>query len=204
MNGVAIGNTGGHPPPPASSSINGVAATSTDVLQQTRQDLQREVSHLSMLLGRAAAVLSGLDQALDPSHAAANGGYPPPPPGPHQGPPPGPPVAPHSIRESGSPVGHGHAPPPQPPSSHHAQGPPSQSMMPNDVKTNSALGLMALSSSAGPGHPGMLAGGRHDDRDMQQHHQQVPQSQHHGPPPPPVSRYPQAMSYSSYPLPRRS
>ena len=38
MNGVAIGNTGGHPPPPASSSINGVAATSTDVLQQTRQE----------------------------------------------------------------------------------------------------------------------------------------------------------------------
>ncbi|KAG0274250.1 hypothetical protein BGZ97_010544, partial [Linnemannia gamsii] len=75
--------------------------------------------------------------------------------------------------------------------------------MPNDVKTNSALGLMALSSSSGPGHPGMLAGGRHDDREMQQHHQQVPQPQHHNPPPPPASRYPQAMSYSSYPLPRR-
>ncbi|KAF9548999.1 hypothetical protein EC957_004991 [Mortierella hygrophila] len=226
MNGVAIGNTGGHPPPPptpASSSINGVAATSTDVLQQTRQDLQREVSHLSMLLGRAAAVLSGLDQALDPSHAAANGGYPPPPPGPHQGPAPGPPAAPHPIRESGSPVGHGyapppphgghphghgpansHAPPPPSPSSQLAQGPPPQSMMPNDVKTSSALGLMALSSSAGSSHPGMLAGGRHDDRDMQQHHQQVPQPQHHGPSPTSVSRYPQAMSYSSYPLPRRS
>ncbi|KAF9155749.1 putative electron transfer flavoprotein subunit, partial [Linnemannia schmuckeri] len=216
MNGVAIGNTGGHPPPPpppASSSINGVASTSTDVLQQTRQDLQREVSHLSMLLGRAAAVLSGLDQALDPNHGAANGGYAPPP--------PGPPPAPHSIRESGSPVSHGYAPPPPhgghphghgpanshvpppPPSSQLAQGPPPQSMMPNDVKTNSALGLMALSSSAGPGHPGMLTGNRHDDRDMQ-HHQQVSQPQHHGPPPPSVSRYPQAMSYSSYPLPRRS
>ncbi|KAG0281351.1 putative electron transfer flavoprotein subunit [Linnemannia exigua] len=224
MNGVTIGNTGGHappPPPPASSSISGVAATSTDVLQQTRQDLQREVSHLSMLLGRAAAVLSGLDQALDPNHAASNGGYAPPPPGPHQGgPPPGPPPASHSIRESGSPVSHGYAPPPPhgghphghgpanghgpPPSSQHAQGPPPSSMMPNDVKTSSALGLMALSSSAGPVHPGMLAGGRHDDRDMQQHHQQVPQPQHHGPPPPPISRYPQAMSYSSYPLPRRS
>ncbi|KAF9904847.1 hypothetical protein EC991_002275 [Linnemannia zychae] len=201
MNGVAIGNTGSHAPPPqppASSSVNGVAATSTDVLQQTRQDLQREVSHLSMLLGRAAAVLSGLDQALDPNHAAPNGGYVPPP-GPHQGgPPPGPPPASHSIRESGSPVGHGyapppshsghphghgpansHGPPPPPPSSQHAPGPP-PSMMPNDVKTSSALGLMALSSSAGPSHPGMLAGGRHDDRDMQQHHQ-VPQPQHHEP-----------------------
>ncbi|KAF9094486.1 putative electron transfer flavoprotein subunit [Mortierella sp. GBA35] len=169
MNGVAIGNTGGHaPPPPApvSSSINGVTATSTDVLQQTRQDLQREVSHLSMLLGRAAAVLSGLDQALDPNHAAANGGYgPPPPPGPHQGPPPGPSPGSHSIRETGSPVGHGYAPPPPhgghshghaqptPPPSQHNPGPPPPSMMSNDVKTNSALGLMALSSSSGPGHP---------------------------------------------------
>ncbi|CAO3563356.1 unnamed protein product [Mortierella alpina] len=43
---------------------------STEVLQQTREDLQREVSHLSMLLGRAAAVLNGLDQALVPT---ANG-----------------------------------------------------------------------------------------------------------------------------------
>ncbi|KAF9083176.1 putative electron transfer flavoprotein subunit [Mortierella sp. AD031] len=240
MNGVVIGNTGGHaPPPPApvSSSINGVTATSTDVLQQTRQDLQREVSHLSMLLGRAAAVLSGLDQALDPNHAAANGGYgPPPPPGSHQGPPPGPSPGSHSIRETGSPVGHGYAPPPPhgghshghaqptPPPSQHNPGPPPPSMMSNDVKTNSALGLMALSSSSGPGHPGMMSGppGRqHDDRDMQQqhhqqgpprhddremqqqHHQQGPPPQHHGPPPP-LSRFPQTMSYSSYPLPRRS
>ncbi|KAF9923532.1 putative electron transfer flavoprotein subunit [Linnemannia zychae] len=173
MNGVAIGNTASHAPPPASASISGVAATSNDVLQQTRQDLQREVSNLSMLLGRAAAVLNGLDQALDPNHAPANGGYVQPSSGHHQGPPPGPPPSSHSIRESGSPVGHGytslpphgshphshssangHAQPPPPPSSQLAPGPPP--MMPNDVKTNSALGLMALSSSAGPGHSAVV------------------------------------------------
>jgi hypothetical protein len=45
----------------------------TEVLQQTREDLQREVSHLSMLLGRAAAVLNGLDQALGPNNASDGG-----------------------------------------------------------------------------------------------------------------------------------
>ncbi|KAG0053333.1 putative electron transfer flavoprotein subunit [Gryganskiella cystojenkinii] len=194
MNGVAIGA----PPPgvPAPGTTN-----SAEVLQQTRQDLQREVTHLSMLLGRAAAVLSGLDQALDPHHAAAATGSPP---------------VPHSIRESGSPVGgigyamHSHG------GQHiaHSGGPG-----PTEGKAIPALsGLMALGSSGGPNHPGTQV--RHDDREMihmqQQQHSMAPQSQpqytkqqpqqHHGPPPPlpQPTRYPQAHSYSSYPLPRRS
>ncbi|KAF9897052.1 putative electron transfer flavoprotein subunit, partial [Lobosporangium transversale] len=64
MNGAAIGASGNHVAPASS--------TNTDVLQQTRKDLQREVSHLSMLLGRAAAVLNGLDHALDSHHSGAS------------------------------------------------------------------------------------------------------------------------------------
>ncbi|KAF9119906.1 putative electron transfer flavoprotein subunit [Mortierella sp. 14UC] len=55
---IGSGNAGGLPNP--------------EVLQQTREDLQREVSHLSMLLGRAAAVLNGLDQALGPNSNSSN------------------------------------------------------------------------------------------------------------------------------------
>ncbi|KAF9190878.1 putative electron transfer flavoprotein subunit [Haplosporangium sp. Z 11] len=54
--------------PPTAAVGNSLA--SNVMLQQTREDLQREVSHLSMLLGRAAAVLNGLDQALGPSNAS--------------------------------------------------------------------------------------------------------------------------------------
>jgi len=43
------------------------------VLQAHRQELQREVSHLSMLLNRTTAILVGLDQAMA-SNAANNGG----------------------------------------------------------------------------------------------------------------------------------
>ncbi|KAK3815936.1 MAG: hypothetical protein JOS17DRAFT_661199, partial [Linnemannia elongata] len=52
------------PPPTTSATASSGGLPNTEVLQQTREDLQREVSHLSMLLGRAAAVLNGLDQAL--------------------------------------------------------------------------------------------------------------------------------------------
>ncbi|KAF8987814.1 hypothetical protein BGZ52_002560 [Haplosporangium bisporale] len=144
------GAPGGSPLAPGPGVPN-----SNDVLQKTRQDLQREVTNLSMLLGRAAAVLSGLDQALDPHNAGATGS----PPGPHhimQ-------VNVHTPHENGSPVhgynhgGHGnhiHA------SHNHGHGhPPSASMtpptsMPSDMTTNSALAsLMALGSSGGPAHP---------------------------------------------------
>ncbi|KAI7824292.1 hypothetical protein BC939DRAFT_476716 [Gamsiella multidivaricata] len=80
MNGVS---SSGLPPPsgagtaPAPEVPAPAAAVSalanSEVLQQTRQDLQREVSHLSMLLGRAAAVLSGLDQALGTPSASGSG-----------------------------------------------------------------------------------------------------------------------------------
>ncbi|KAG0274703.1 putative electron transfer flavoprotein subunit [Linnemannia exigua] len=61
---------------PSSSIGSGGAGglPNTEVLQQTREDLQREVSHLSMLLGRAAAVLNGLDQALGPNANGTAGG----------------------------------------------------------------------------------------------------------------------------------
>ncbi|KAF8933241.1 hypothetical protein BGZ58_006490 [Dissophora ornata] len=198
MNGVAIGASGNHPTPPAAPpSLPGMAANA-DVLQQTRQDLQREVSHLSMLLGRAAAVLNGLDQALDPHHAGAAGS----------------PPMPHSIRESGSPVGHGYAPPPH--GLGHGHGPPppqsgAPSSMTNDVKTSSALAsLMALSASGGQGRSGATA--RHDEREMQHLQPQQPMSLYTTQPPQPQpqppqqqpSRYPQTPSYPSYPLPRRS
>ncbi|KAI7819965.1 hypothetical protein BC939DRAFT_459122 [Gamsiella multidivaricata] len=202
MSGVVIGAPGSHPAPAAAAS--GIS-TSTDVLQQTRQDLQREVSHLSMLLGRAAAVLNGLDQVLDPHHAGASGS----------------PPVPHSIRESGSPVGHGYAPPPHGHSHSHAPPPPQPGApLTNDVKTNSALAsLMALSGSGGPGRSNATA--RLDEREMQHlqqqqqppmplyskqqppppsSSQQPPPPPHHGSAPPPP-RYTQALSY---PLPRRS
>ncbi|KAF9929961.1 putative electron transfer flavoprotein subunit [Linnemannia zychae] len=69
------------PPPTSSSSatsavlasINAGGIPNAEVLQQTREDLQREVSHLSMLLGRAAAVLNGLDQALGTNKNGSEG-----------------------------------------------------------------------------------------------------------------------------------
>jgi transcription initiation factor TFIIIB Brf1 subunit/transcription initiation factor TFIIB len=48
------------------------------VLHAHRQELQREVSHLSMLLNRTTAILVGLDQAMA-SNAAARHGLPSPP-----------------------------------------------------------------------------------------------------------------------------
>ncbi|KAF8985466.1 putative electron transfer flavoprotein subunit [Entomortierella lignicola] len=171
------------PAPAPSSAMSGIA-TSTDVLQQTRQDLQREVSHLSMLLGRAAAVLSGLDQALDRPGSTGS------------------PPVPHAIREGDSP-GHGYLPSAASAPHNHTHGhapplpQPGSSSISNDVTTNSALAsLMALSSSGGPGRSGTAV--RHDERDLP----------HLQPPPPPLPlqqqqlpppRYPQ-----SYPLPRRT
>ncbi|KAF9416421.1 putative electron transfer flavoprotein subunit [Podila epigama] len=189
MNGVN-GVPGGAPPTPGVNGTGG-QPTNTDVLQKTRQDLQREVSNLSMLLGRAAAVLSGLDQALD---GGATGS----PPNPH-----------HTIqvnaRETLSPVGPGGY-------NHHHHGPHSNgghshtppASMPGDMNTSSALSsLMALSASNGPNHVGVPA--HHDEHDMQKAPappgpQHYASQHHHGPPPVPVSRYPQALPY---PLPRR-
>ncbi|KAG0202006.1 putative electron transfer flavoprotein subunit [Mortierella sp. GBA30] len=83
MSGVPSGtappvSSSAPPPQPPAAVLHGAnGLTNTDVLQQTREDLQREVSHLSMLLGRAAAVLNGLDQALAPNAsgtAAASAG----------------------------------------------------------------------------------------------------------------------------------
>ncbi|KAF9976537.1 putative electron transfer flavoprotein subunit [Actinomortierella ambigua] len=220
----------GPPPPSASSSSssstlaalsNGGPLPSAEMLQQTRQEIQREVSHLSMLLGRAAAVLSGLDQALGNATAAngahpsaqSNGGS-----GPNgivggPGQPPNnngggnngasPPM--HSstvIREAGSPGNPSLSLPPPP---QVANGPSV------DPKTSSALAsLMALSASGGPppsygGRPPMS----HDDHGVdqgqqppqppqpssQQQQSQVPPPQHHMPP-----RIHQGMPY---PLPRR-
>ncbi|KAG0252990.1 putative electron transfer flavoprotein subunit [Mortierella polycephala] len=74
MNGGVSAAAAATPPtplssaPPAAAGSNGLA--SNVMLQQTREDLQREVSHLSILLGRAAAVLNGLDQALGPNNAS--------------------------------------------------------------------------------------------------------------------------------------
>ncbi|KAF9541391.1 putative electron transfer flavoprotein subunit [Mortierella hygrophila] len=62
------------PPPTSSAAAPSGGLPNTEVLQQTREDLQREVSHLSMLLGRAAAVLNGLDQALGPNNASGGAG----------------------------------------------------------------------------------------------------------------------------------
>ncbi|KAF9438854.1 putative electron transfer flavoprotein subunit [Entomortierella beljakovae] len=163
------------PAPVPPTAMPGMGSNA-DVLQQTRQDLQREVTHLSMLLGRAAAVLSGLDQALDPHHPNPSGS----------------PPVPHSIRESGSPVGHGYNPPGGAPQHGHNHGhaPPQSHTgappMANDVTTGSALAsLMTLSSSGGPGRPNAVA--RHDERDMQ-HMQSAPlpplQHQQQLPPPP--------------------
>ncbi|KAG0301351.1 putative electron transfer flavoprotein subunit, partial [Dissophora globulifera] len=187
MNGVAIGAPGGHPTPPAAPSS--ALPNNADALQQTRQDLQLQMSHLSMLLGRAAAVLNGLDQALDPHHSGAAGS----------------PPVPHSIHESGSPISHGYPPPP--PHGHgHGHPPPAQqagtsASLTNDVTTNSALAsLMALSASGGPGRPGATV--RHDEREMQhlqpqqsmplysnqppnQQQQQPSQPSHHGSAPSP-------------------
>ncbi|KAF9330735.1 hypothetical protein BG006_006337 [Podila minutissima] len=192
------------PSSPPHNAINGVPGGSpvapgagvpsnNDVLQKTRQDLQREVTNLSMLLGRAAAVLSGLDQALDPHNAGATGS----PPGPHHAMQ----VNVNTPHENGSPVGHGYNSHGHVHASHnHGHGhPPSMTpptSMPSDMTTSSAMAsLMALSGSGGPPHPGAPA--RHEEHEM------MPQGphyvNHHGPPP--SSRYPQALPY---PLPRRS
>jgi len=55
--------------PPMTSAVNDPNITQ-QVLQAHRQELQREVSHLSMLLNRTTAILVGLDQAMA-SNAAA-------------------------------------------------------------------------------------------------------------------------------------
>ncbi|KAG0361437.1 putative electron transfer flavoprotein subunit [Podila minutissima] len=109
----------------AASTVAGIPVTNTDMLQKTREDLQREVSHLSLLLGRAAAVLNGLDQALGP-----NGG----------------PSGNTSSKESDMPPSsQAHQ------GQHGSQSPTHHSSLSTDMKTNSALAsLMALSASGGP------------------------------------------------------
>ncbi|KAG0242021.1 putative electron transfer flavoprotein subunit [Actinomortierella wolfii] len=213
----------GPPPPPSSSSAlaaltNGGPMPNAEILQQTRQEIQREMSHLSMLLGRAAAVLSGLDQALgnvtanagvhsSPTSASNgnNGGNGANGVAPGQAPPKSNGASPpmHSttvVREAASP-GNPSLPPPPVANGHSSV----------DPKTSSALAsLMALSASGGPPPPGY--NGRpsmsHDDhvvdqgqqppqppQPSQQQQPQVPPPQHHMPP-----RIHQAMPY---PLPRR-
>ncbi|KAF8926705.1 putative electron transfer flavoprotein subunit, partial [Haplosporangium bisporale] len=120
----------------AASTVAGIPVTNTDMLQQTREDLQREVSHLSMLLGRAAAVLNGLDQALGPNGGSSNTG----------------------LKGSSS--------PPQTPQAHQGQpvSPSHHSSLSTDMKTNSALAsLMALSASGGPDGKNNYNNNNHDD-----------------------------------------
>lgn len=108
----------------ATSTVAGIPVANTDMLQQTREDLQREVSHLSMLLGRAAAVLNGLDQVLGPNAGGSS--------------------------NTGS---KGSSSPPQTSQAHQGQpgSPTHHSSLSTDMKTNSALAsLMALSASGGP------------------------------------------------------
>jgi hypothetical protein len=57
--------------PPMNAAVNDPNITQ-QVLQAHRQELQREVSHLSMLLNRTTAILVGLDQAMA-SNAAVRG-----------------------------------------------------------------------------------------------------------------------------------
>ncbi|KAF9330278.1 putative electron transfer flavoprotein subunit [Podila minutissima] len=109
----------------AASTVAGIPVTNTDMLQKTREDLQREVSHLSMLLGRAAAVLNGLDQALGP-----NGG------------PSGNTISKESDMPPSSQAHQGQR---------GSQSPTHHSTLSTDMNTNSALAsLMALSASGGP------------------------------------------------------
>jgi hypothetical protein len=56
--------------PPLSAAVNDPNITQ-QVLQAHRQELQREVSHLSMLLNRTTAILVGLDQAMASNANAA-------------------------------------------------------------------------------------------------------------------------------------
>ncbi|KAG0318182.1 putative electron transfer flavoprotein subunit [Podila horticola] len=108
----------------AASTVAGIPVTNTDMLQKTREDLQREVSHLSMLLGRAAAVLNGLDQVLGPN-AGGPGNM--------------------ASKESDLP------PSSQAHQERGSQSPTHSSSLSTDMKTNSALAsLMALSASGGP------------------------------------------------------
>jgi len=59
--GIRSLNTGQSNPSSAAASVD---QNITSVLQAHRQELQREVSHLSMLLNRTTAILDGLDRAM--------------------------------------------------------------------------------------------------------------------------------------------
>jgi hypothetical protein len=67
-------NNGSHHPQTA--PLSSAAVTDPNITQQVlqahRQELQREVSHLSMLLNRTTAILVGLDQAMASNAAARN------------------------------------------------------------------------------------------------------------------------------------
>jgi len=67
-------NNGSHHPQTA--PLPNTAVTDPNITQQVlqahRQELQREVSHLSMLLNRTTAILVGLDQAMASNAAARN------------------------------------------------------------------------------------------------------------------------------------
>ncbi|KAG0024298.1 hypothetical protein BGZ82_010494 [Podila clonocystis] len=109
----------------AASTVAGIPVTNTDMLQKTREDLQREVSHLSMLLGRAAAVLNGLDQVLGPNGGGSD--------------------TTGSKESDLPPSSQAHS------GQQGSQSPTHHSPLSTDMKTNSALAsLMALSASGGP------------------------------------------------------
>lgn len=61
---------------PQTAPLSSAAVTDPNITQQVlqahRQELQREVSHLSMLLNRTTAILVGLDQAMASNAAARN------------------------------------------------------------------------------------------------------------------------------------
>ncbi|KAG0089579.1 putative electron transfer flavoprotein subunit [Podila epicladia] len=149
----------------AASTVAGIPGTNTDVLQKTREDLQREVSHLSMLLGRAAAVLNGLDQVLGP-----NGGG----------------SANTSSKESDMPPSsQAHQ------GQHGSQSPTHHSSLSTDMKTNSALAsLMALSASGGPD-----TGFKNNNNNNNNNNNSRDDLSSHGPPPPPLSSYRQPLPY---------
>ncbi|KAF9429519.1 putative electron transfer flavoprotein subunit [Podila epigama] len=115
----------------AAAKAAGNPLSNTDVLQKTREDLQREVSHLSMLLGHAAAVLNGLDQALGPNATANSANGP-------------------SAESSDVKASSGALSPPSRSPPHLATGTDEETLT-TDSNTNSALAsLMALSASGGP------------------------------------------------------
>ncbi|GJJ72264.1 GATA-binding protein, other eukaryote [Entomortierella parvispora] len=178
----------------ATSTSSGSNLPNKDVLQQTREDLQREVSHLSMLLGRAAAVLNGLDQAL-----GSNGGN-----------------KSSSAPSSSLPVSAGE-------SSEAPASAADAAALVNDLKTSSALAsLMALSASGDRVHHHSSSSASSQQQSQHHHHSQHQEHSYHGshdngvdsdrnrsiedqhvyppPPPPPLHRHAQALPY---PLPRR-